>query len=169
MPSVCGDGVVALAEECDDANVDEGDGCGSTCLIEHPEVCPGTIIHLDAGQAITITNTTVGASDKFAGSMGGVPGNCIDGNWTGPDLIYQVIPSADATLDIIAEVMYPESYVHVRSQCPGSKDDTLACQFRMQTGNVLLSFSVLKNVPYFLAVDSFNDRSGSFKLILTLK
>jgi cysteine-rich repeat protein len=31
---VCGDGIVAWAEECDDANLEDGDGCGAACTSE---------------------------------------------------------------------------------------------------------------------------------------
>ncbi len=30
----CGDGVVRADEECDDGNIDDGDGCSSTCMVE---------------------------------------------------------------------------------------------------------------------------------------
>jgi cysteine-rich repeat protein len=32
---VCGDGIVEQGEECDDGNVDCGDGCSGECLVEH--------------------------------------------------------------------------------------------------------------------------------------
>ena len=33
-PIACGDGDVIGDEECDDGNLDDGDGCSSTCRIE---------------------------------------------------------------------------------------------------------------------------------------
>jgi cysteine-rich repeat protein len=40
----CGDGVVqgSCTEECDDGNLDSGDGCSSTCTIEIGLACPDT-------------------------------------------------------------------------------------------------------------------------------
>jgi cysteine-rich repeat protein len=40
-PTTCGDGSVqgGCGEECDDGNLDDGDGCGSTCLIETTLAC----------------------------------------------------------------------------------------------------------------------------------
>lgn len=35
----CGDGLVALTEECDDANLANGDGCSRTCTIETGANC----------------------------------------------------------------------------------------------------------------------------------
>src|SRR6185436_6620134 len=40
-PLVCGDGVVAPGEQCDDGNIAFGDGC-SACQLEAPQCAPGT-------------------------------------------------------------------------------------------------------------------------------
>lgn len=34
IPRNCGDGVLAAAEECDDGNMDNGDGCSNACVVE---------------------------------------------------------------------------------------------------------------------------------------
>ncbi len=39
--ATCGDGNRELAEECDDANTDDGDGCDATCHIEPCHACSG--------------------------------------------------------------------------------------------------------------------------------
>ena len=39
--AVCGDGIVEPAEECDDGNLDVGDGCDDLCLVEAGFVCDG--------------------------------------------------------------------------------------------------------------------------------
>ncbi|MDC0717342.1 DUF4215 domain-containing protein [Nannocystis bainbridge] len=36
-PAVCGDGVIAAGEGCDDGNSEDGDGCSATCTVESPE------------------------------------------------------------------------------------------------------------------------------------
>lgn len=38
--SECGDGILAADEECDDGNLDSGDGCSSSCEIEEGYRCP---------------------------------------------------------------------------------------------------------------------------------
>lgn len=38
-PIVCGDGIVATEEACDDGNTDSADGCSSTCTIEEGFAC----------------------------------------------------------------------------------------------------------------------------------
>jgi cysteine-rich repeat protein len=40
-PQVCGDGLIMGAEECDDSNIVDADGCSSTCTIEAGYVCNG--------------------------------------------------------------------------------------------------------------------------------
>jgi cysteine-rich repeat protein len=35
-PAVCGDGELHSAEECDDTNLDPGDGCDAACVVECP-------------------------------------------------------------------------------------------------------------------------------------
>ena len=37
--SRCGDGLIVLAEECDDFNLIDGDGCSSSCKKEIGFVC----------------------------------------------------------------------------------------------------------------------------------
>lgn len=39
--TVCGDGILAGEELCDDGNTDDGDGCSSTCAIEDGWTCSG--------------------------------------------------------------------------------------------------------------------------------
>lgn len=42
FPPVCGDGVSELPEECDDGDLDDGDGCSSSCLLEDASaLCSG--------------------------------------------------------------------------------------------------------------------------------
>src|SRR5690349_5677220 len=40
-PTVCGDGVLAKAEACDDGNTDSADGCGQDCQVELGYKCAG--------------------------------------------------------------------------------------------------------------------------------
>ena len=52
--SVCGDGVVADNEQCDDGNVGSGDGCSSTCRQEAGHYCAGqpSVCATDCGDGI---------------------------------------------------------------------------------------------------------------------
>lgn len=43
-PATCGDGRVnQVGEQCDDANLTNGDGCSATCQFEIPVRIPGPI------------------------------------------------------------------------------------------------------------------------------
>jgi cysteine-rich repeat protein len=160
-----------MPEECDDANVDPGDGCSPDCTKEHPEVCPGTKITLALGESRFITGTTDGASDKFTSSKTGIPNsNCMNGTYSGPDVVYQVIPDANGTLNVEVTAQFASSWLHVRSQCPGSTNDELACRYTGNAGNTLTSTTqVVKDTPYYVIVDSWNGTSGPFKLMLSLQ
>jgi len=53
FPPVCGDGDAELPEECDDANLDDGDGCSSSCELEDASalcsgIAPATGTDIDA-------------------------------------------------------------------------------------------------------------------------
>ena len=39
----CGDGMMSAGEECDDANLDDGDGCSSACKVECGFMCDSAI------------------------------------------------------------------------------------------------------------------------------
>ena len=45
---LCGDGIVDAAEECDDGNLRNGDGCSNVCFVEHPTCGNGVV---EAGEA----------------------------------------------------------------------------------------------------------------------
>lgn len=38
---LCGNGVIEIAESCDDGNQVNGDGCGQSCLVEDGFSCSG--------------------------------------------------------------------------------------------------------------------------------
>ncbi|PRQ05914.1 hypothetical protein ENSA5_00260 [Enhygromyxa salina] len=48
-PPACGDGVVSSLEQCDDANVEDGDGCSATCELE-PVLTPVCVDLLEANR-----------------------------------------------------------------------------------------------------------------------
>lgn len=163
----CGDNKVEPPEECDDGNTSQGDGCGTTCLKEHPDVCPGTPIQLLKGEPVVISGSTVSATDKFVGSSAGV-GNCMTGNWAGSDLVYAVTPSVSGTLSMSLDASYGSPFLHVRLQCPGTKNEEIACRYATAAGVISDTVSVQAGTTYYVAVDSWNNNSGSFKLTLAI-
>ncbi|MFC1727299.1 DUF4215 domain-containing protein [Patescibacteria group bacterium] len=47
---ICGDGNLDAREECDDGNLEDGDGCSANCELEVPEVSQVTVCKYDSGQ-----------------------------------------------------------------------------------------------------------------------
>src|SRR5207237_1557369 len=57
---VCGDGLVAGTEECDDGNTLPGDGCNATCHVEFiTEIEPNGTTAEATASTLQITGTTV--------------------------------------------------------------------------------------------------------------
>jgi cysteine-rich repeat protein len=159
----CGDGVVDAPEQCDDANPTPADGCGPTCLEEHPDDCPGTPIALAPG-TFTVTGTTVGANDSMQDS--GDAGSC-NGSWPGVDLVYAVTPSVGGTLTVTLNSDYGVHYLHARTACPAGP--VVDCDFGVSADvDDTLGFAVAAGGTYFVVVDSWGGTSGSFTLTLQL-
>ena len=85
-PTICGDGLVGLDEQCDDGNVSNGDGCSAVCASESP-LCGNGVT--DAGETCDDSNTTSGdGCDASCQTEAAVCGNgvreageqCDDGN-----------------------------------------------------------------------------------------
>ncbi len=63
-PPVCGDGLLAPTEECDDSNMASGDGCSDECDVELDVVC-ATLTPLALGN---VDGTTLGGTNVLAAS-----------------------------------------------------------------------------------------------------
>lgn len=82
----CGDGVVdfVLAEGCDDANTDDGDGCSAVCAVEAPPNCGDGSLDPGDGEACDDGNQTPGDGCDAACAfevLGGA--DCGDGSAAG--------------------------------------------------------------------------------------
>lgn len=73
VPTMCGDGVKAAEEECDDGNTEDNDGCSSTCSCED-DPCSYTattnshigslLLTATSGTVITLMNGTYTDQEK---------------------------------------------------------------------------------------------------------
>jgi|GEM_PF-4656530 len=69
IPVTCGDGVVGLSESCDDANMQDGDGCNATCAIEDGYRCggtPNTCLETAAPAPVVIPVVEIAPAPSFA-------------------------------------------------------------------------------------------------------
>lgn len=91
------------------------------------------------------------------------------GTWVGPDWVYAVTPEASGVLTLSLNTTCDDPILHVHLDCPGNKSNETACQYRTSAGVVGSSITVLAGVTYYVAVDSWNNSSGSFTLNLSLQ
>lgn len=56
--AICGDGEVEVAEECDDGNLFDGDGCSMACTVEDGFVCEPVSFELDLSQSLDVSGTS---------------------------------------------------------------------------------------------------------------
>lgn len=147
----CGNAAQEAGEECDDGNLELGDGCSPMCTIEHLDECPGLPIQL-APPGITIKGTLASAHDDLA------PG-CRKNE---VDVVYEVTPTTSGTLTVTLTGAFDKS-VAVRSSCSDSKTGELACGAGQ--GDLTLRKWVYANVKYYVVVDA---AAGPFSLHLAL-
>lgn len=73
-PPVCGNGITQSGEGCDDGDVDDGDGCSSTCTVEAGFTCQSDGSPSVCVEAGTTTTTGSGGTSVSSGSSGGAAG-----------------------------------------------------------------------------------------------
>ncbi len=121
IPRNCGDGILAAAEQCDDGNVNNGDGCSSVCVVEAP--CTASEVMMDSTPAnpVELPNCGVvrlsgrlvpdgmdkddaarvflraGEFVRFQVASGGPQGNCP----RGVDTVVEVSAASTATLPMM--------------------------------------------------------------------
>jgi hypothetical protein len=112
------------------------------------------------------TGSTVGDSDKFTGDAN--VGNCVQGNYPGPDAVYAVAPTASGMLTASLNTSYASPFIHVRTVCPGATSNEIACGYSNSPGTTSVTFPVTSGQTYYVAADSWANMSGSFTLTLSL-
>jgi cysteine-rich repeat protein len=162
----CGNGDSDPGEECDDGNTDPGDRCGPTCLVEHPDDCPGTPIEVGPEQII-VSDTTVGANDTIDTLETGV-GYCSNpGTFFAPDLIYAITPTGPGTLTVELEAGYGEHWLHLRQACGNT--GAIGCDFGNTPAETdVIEVEVIEGSTYYAVVDGWNDAAGPFELRIQL-
>lgn len=120
---------------------------------------------------MTVKGDTTGATDKFVGNPGQILGNCgMNGNsFSGPDLIYAVIPETSGMLTMAENSNYDNPVIHARTACAGTLADEVGCRFSWNAGLVTLTIPVTAGMTYYVAVDTVNNKFGTFSLTLSLQ
>ena len=151
--AVCGDGVVAPPEQCDDGNTVDGDGCSATCTVD-PSICPGLPIALGSSP-VTLSGDTTGLADAEMGSCGG----------DGGQLVYAVTPAASGTLHATLTGAFDKA-LYARSTCDDVGTE-LGCDDGTGTTEILVP--AVAGVPIYVLVDGDTaNAAGAFDLLLEL-
>jgi cysteine-rich repeat protein len=193
-PAACGDGVINpnTSEQCDDGNMDTGDGCDN-CVLEpgSNDDCSNPLgpVVIQPSMPVTLSGTTTGNADNsdFVVAMQGCPAN---GNFLGGrDRVYALVPTAPGTMTI--DIGYPliggtqgvceltptdpgcwNSVLYVR-HVSGQSDQTacetqlsqVACEHQVVPNDSTgtASFTVEAGETYFVFVDSWwYDAAGGY-------
>lgn len=137
---MCGNTKLEAGEDCDDGNLDLGDGCSKDCKVEPLDACPGLPFVL-APPGLTIAGTLMGKSNDL------VPG-C---GTSLADVIYEVTPTVSGTLAATLSGPYEKS-LSLRSSCGEGPTAELACNNGV--GSLAVSRWVHVGVRYYIIVDA---------------
>lgn len=162
--TVCGDGMLATSEECDDGNLVPGDGCSAECTFEPSgpgDICPGIPLELtmqrDGLFVATATAATALARDQYFASCGG----------SGSDVVYELVAPASGELTARISADF-DAVVHARTDCSDANSE-LACADDGLVGEAeQLVAAVVEGEPLYLFVDGYGGDAGTFSLDLRL-
>ena len=106
----CGNGVVEAPEECDDGNIDPGDGCDEMCRVEQDggNVPTGSVAYSYDCEGASDGGSAVGGAQGDGGILYDFPDGP-GGNFAQVDLGYSMVYSATTTLDNRAVIALPGS------------------------------------------------------------
>jgi cysteine-rich repeat protein len=140
----CGDTILNPSEQCDDGNLEDGDGCSIECIIEPGETCPGSKVMLSPA-GLTVTGDTAAASHD-AVSIG-----CATAGSAARDYVYAVVPQVGGTLVATLSSAFTKS-LYVRRECNGLKEPyELTCDVGLGLAGIQLW--VFPGVTYYIFVD----------------
>lgn len=171
IADVCGNGMMGPTEQCDDGNTVPADGCSADCQTENADACGGVTIKLNKGSSFEVKGDTSGANDDtdHAGSSGSCQGG---GPYTGPDLVYGVIPQQSGALVATLNANYSNHWMHTRTSCLGTTSDEIDCDYStMKSEPDVNMMNVDAGKTYYVIVDghSTSNNQGSFTLKLELQ
>lgn len=167
-PPGCGDGLTSGAEECDDGNLVDGDGCSATCTVQALagiDTCPGYSLALNGNgnepRTGVLTVDTSALAPNYAGTCGG----------SSKDGVVVVTPPINGKLTVKLTGIDYQPVVYVRTSC---NDPTTqkACDDdhpNPSTSSRDLTISgVTAGTPYYLFIDGYNGGAGKARLNVTV-
>ena len=164
VPTGCGDTFVSPPEQCDDGNLENGDGCSSTCTLESPVgigTCPGHTLSLTGTGATprkkTFTVDTTGLPNNTASACGG----------SGSEGVLAITSDVDGLLEVSATAGHA-MLIYGRTSCGDATTEMPKRTSCSASALRSLSASIQKNTPYYLFVDGINDAAGVTKLQITV-
>ncbi len=159
----CGDGKhdPAAAEQCDDGNNVDGDGCSATCTSESAgpnDTCPGAAIALTGtGSDVrkgSVTGTTATVYNHGAGSCGG---------GSGKDAVYVVTPDVTGLLTAKLTAAF-DGILYARRTCSDTKTEAACNDAPGKSGGEQIKIPVTGGQPVYLFVDGYSGSNGTFTL-----
>jgi cysteine-rich repeat protein len=115
----------------------------------------------DLGVPNTVSNSTVGLANDYASFCG-------RGTVSGPDAVYEIVPSAAGTLELRLTSTWPgfDSVLYVSTQC-GDPSAVVACDDE-RTAPEVIRLAATTGQSYFVIVDGRDDTLGSYDLTVAL-
>lgn len=122
-PSRCGDGIQQIYEQCDDANLTDGDGCASNCTIEAHYACP---FPSQACYYVNSCGDGVLSSDEACDDA-----NLVSGDGCSPSCQVEYgFNCRPETQDCVFSAVCGDGFLSPPEQCevPGTAGCTIDCQ-----------------------------------------
>jgi len=164
----CGDGALEGAEECDDGNPLDGDGCSALCVVEQchdcvgvPSVCSAlTGPSCDDGQACTFDDACV-AGECVADATPQI--GCLSGTQPGKGLLLLKDKANDKRDKVIWKWLKGEETVPADFADPDQGTDYLLCVYDQSGGddNVVMSLQIPGGAAWQAKSSGFKYRDKS--------
>jgi cysteine-rich repeat protein len=176
-PTGCGDGIVSLAETCDDGNRAPGDGCSTACALE--DQGPGGDGCATRRVLTLVPTSATGLGAYATGDLSSVSGGltCANGTGDGGDVVFAFALShvSDVSLSLVpsspsAVFGATDFLVSLRGAsglaCTAPAGEVGCADFGGKGVGETLVATALSAGTYFVIVDSFiyPDQDGLFAL-----
>jgi cysteine-rich repeat protein len=163
-PARCGDRAVNSGEQCDYGDLDDKDGCSSSCAFEPPgldDAC-GADVRALTSDPIVISAHTIGYTQNY--DPGGAPCDKVPSG--GPDRAFGFFSANPGVLDVAVEASFDVVLYAMESCTQGKVAGFLGCSdAERHTSVEHISIPMPPNTTYHVIVDGFSaNEYGTFQL-----